>query len=226
MRTKFDNLKLSGKGIQVSGEYAENNIKLVFDNVQFLEIVDKTTENEFGWYANGEFLLQCDFTAHTRKGMVGESFEYDCKLAFIRESNKIISSLTDGELQEVDISEAGTAFQKMFNTNFDHLRGDINFDNRDDELIIISTVSEVLHVQSDEESINISNRGIHVLKLDDEKLSIINGKNGITVVNDNGKTVRIGGSKGIEIDGVDINFNTIAKNIQRSMRDAFKDFDF
>jgi len=194
MKINTENLKLSGKGAVISGEILHENIKLIMNQLEIHELVggadDQTTR--VGWIIPGQFEILADFTAHSDSGMRGESTHDLVEKTLVLDNETILAELIPEELQEMDITASQDILNTMLGTQF---KGKINLDHhdKDEGLIMVSTASGLVFVQTDTTSVRIKEDvGIFVLerKESGDKLIIIDEDNGINIMGD--KSIRIG----------------------------------
>ncbi len=197
MRYDINDLKLSGKAFISDGEWLDENVKIESRGVKFFEVL--IDELPIGWIVMGPINLLADFTAHTSKGMQGKSVDDTIEYAFILDmKNKLASS----ELNEYDIDEAQVVLDKY---KLDKLEHNIDLDGKnDDAVIIISTKSKYIFVQTDDSSIRICEGEVMILKRKGvEKLVHLNAKNGVLSIGDD-KSIEINNGQ-IKINGEDFN---------------------
>ncbi|MCE7737014.1 MAG: hypothetical protein GPJ54_19165 [Candidatus Heimdallarchaeota archaeon] len=225
-------LKLSGKGILIpeSQEWLDDNIKVISQGEIFYEVIDISDENQelkFGWFIDGNLKITSDFTLHTKNGMRGESFTDDLKQTLIIDQYSKLAEFTAGELIDLDITEYQSKFDTFLGSNYKfEKRYKEMHDKNENGVIFLSQNPEMIQVQSNTNSVRISNQGIFVLDREEETLVLISDEYGITVIQDGKSVVEVNEDKGIRIDGREFDPLSIVNHVAESISEAFSDLDF
>ncbi|MCY3412529.1 MAG: hypothetical protein INQ03_12900 [Candidatus Heimdallarchaeota archaeon] len=223
MKYKFEDITLSGKGFVSTGEFLDENMKIKTNGVHFYQVM--LGEEPLGWLVNGEINLLADITAHSKEGMQGRSIDEKLEYALIIDRTKRLGDFV-GELQELPIEDMLPILEKYKDTK--HLgRGNIDVGGNDDDdiLVILSTKSDIIFVQSDKDTIMISKGEVLVLNRTKEKLTHVSSKDGIISIGGD-KSLQIGHGK-IIIDGEEFDPQNVVEKAMKGISKAFsKSFVF
>lgn len=226
----LNDLKLSGKGIKLSetDQWTQDNFKMVPMDSNFYEVIIESPEiRRMGWVVLNSVHIYSDFTIHTEKGMEGKSMNDIVEYPFIFDNTGLLKEILPDELVEMDISEAQIILDKYKIKSKHNL--DLYNDNEVGKLVIISTKSEYIFVQSTEESVRIHDEEVYVLnkkKEGHDKLTVISSKDGILHVGGR-KNIRIDGhGPRISIDDIDYTPDKIVKNITSKVKEALDSLKF
>ena len=212
MKVDMNSITLSGKGFFSEKEWLDDNIRIITSGVAFHEVVND--DDHFGWIVMGEFRIDGDFTAHSKNGLQGKSVSDRVEYAFIVDKNYNFGDFIPSELEDFPTEEAEKVLEK-YKTTSHKFAGSINIDDKDQDngLIVVSTKTNYVLVQTEDSSIRVCEGEVMVLQRDEEKLVHVSSKDG---------KVSIGGDRSIEIKDGTISFNGKMFNPEEMISEAMK----
>lgn len=229
MKLNKENVKLSGKGffVEENQEWLDDNVKIISLGVEFHEVKSAIDgQQRIGWLVMGGLKIVADFTAHTSKGMVGRSVEDNPVYSLIIDKNNKLGDFIAEELIDVNTERSQKLLNKYFTDDI-NFRGNISIDDNDFEdatLVLISTKSELIFVQTPDSSIRVHSDGVMVLNKKEDKITIISKSDGVVHI-ESDKSIRIGNGK-IMIDGKDFSPAKILSKVAFSLSEAIADLRF
>ncbi len=231
MKIKYENIKLTGKGFfaEENQEWLDDNLKIVSPGVEFHEVIYDDIDKQYriGWLVMGKLCVIADFTTHTEKGMVGRSVEDNLIYSLIYDPKDKLKEYVSEDLQEVSLEKSQKLLKKYF-VEGTKLTGNIQLDkeDEDDVLVIISISSHLVFVQNVDASIRVGSSEVMVLskKESRDKLTIISQEDGILHIGED-KSISIGGNK-IIINGKDFSPEKIVKTVSNALSNALYNINF
>ena len=220
MKITRENLEFSGKGAVVSSEFLHDNIKIKAEQTELHElvVVNDDQSTRVGWLVPNSFELLADFTTHSDDGARGKSTHDYVEQAVLFDPHNYLSEFIPETMVDVDTTTSKEILDKML-ADDKLFNGEINLDSNDHDhgLVIISPHSNLVFVQTDNSSIRVAAPdGVYVLKRGEgrDKLIIIDHDEGINIWGD--KNISINSGRFI-IDGKPLNIQKIINQAMSSV---------